>query len=317
MTGVCKLKLTLAEIAEVIPTVYTESMSAMYGFHAKYSSDGRLILFVVRTIHLLPLQWYSISWPWWTTGKKMRIQHAVVLRSKGTKPVYITSWGNTNKWNRVSRSRSRSTIPLGIGGQESKVMTTRAALGRDLELMDGNHPSWVPRVYPFSKDHRRKICATYSDQRTLHVPARVSAAGPRGPGSVPPGSLPTPTCPTQDFDLSQCLLYGISMNRAASPNSKSYSLAVFSILLCNHMNHSTPHLPTPPDSHIQVYSPTAPVYSRGTGHPSFHRSGRFAVTDGYLKESHLYADRRGPSGHVPIVLLDVLSGNETLLLQVS
>ena len=56
------------------------------------------------------------------------------------------------------------------------------------------------------------------------------------------------------------------------------------------------------------------VYSKGSGHPSFHSNQRFVITDAYAKERSWF--KSSSSGTVPLRLIDVKTHQEICLLQV-
>jgi hypothetical protein len=49
------------------------------------------------------------------------------------------------------------------------------------------------------------------------------------------------------------------------------------------------------------------VEGSGSGHPTFHKSGRWLISDAYLRE------KLAPEGHSPLRLIDIDSGKETTL----
>ena len=128
-TGECRLLNSLHDLAllggldsKYIPT---------YGFHAKYSSDGEFVMFVIRQLHRKRYEFekngVAISLLRDTIhdligGPTTRTQHLFVMRSDGSDPFLLLSWGGC-----TNSAYSADTHRAVVTG-----------------CFDGNHPNWVP-----------------------------------------------------------------------------------------------------------------------------------------------------------------------------
>ena len=79
-TGASKLLVSLNKLQQHLPRCFMSSMSAMYGFHAKWSSDDQLIMLIVRTVTL--------------DGR--RVQHIFTINRENFRVNYVTSWSSTH-----------------------------------------------------------------------------------------------------------------------------------------------------------------------------------------------------------------------------
>lgn len=161
-TGSCELIANLRDLA-VLAGVNPDS-TPVYGFHTKFSSDGNLILFVLRSLELhggiagvlsktgLGLE-STLSIP------RVRRQHLFAMRANGSDAVHLLSW---------SSEPYKAASDSGIGASGTNVTTMAdvrkrerarrliAAGRRDKEdSFDANHPSWVPKSHKISINLRR------------------------------------------------------------------------------------------------------------------------------------------------------------------
>ena len=147
-TGKCRLLVSLHDIAvfaKIPPS------TPMYGFHTKWSSDGEMIMFVVRT--LTPASQGLLSSLLPTQPKMARINHMFVVSIAGEILAHVVSWGT-----------ACSLLPTAqYGGRVTHVVGDIAVRG------DGNHPNWIPGTHNISINYRQ----------TCDYP--ISS----GPGSVP------------------------------------------------------------------------------------------------------------------------------------
>jgi hypothetical protein len=105
----------------------------VYGFHAKWSSDGQIIMFVIRTLEL--------AVPSTTLGERM----------KDTITSLYHSITNPNKMHKIKRVRVQHLFVLNRQGSVVRHVISWASrpflhsvYGQIIHLKDGNHPNWVP-----------------------------------------------------------------------------------------------------------------------------------------------------------------------------
>ena len=103
MTGRCRLLVSLLDIALAVGL---NAHVPTYGFHVKWSPDGQLLMFVVRTMELA-VRIDGLA------GKRFRTQHLIVLNADGSNIRKILTWGS------------------------------KPVHGMSIDW-DGNHPNWVP-----------------------------------------------------------------------------------------------------------------------------------------------------------------------------
>jgi hypothetical protein len=134
-TGQCKLLSSLHDLAVIGGLDLRKTPT--YGFHVKWSSDGEMIMFVVRTLEKQDSETTKLS----IIGDldnmlaelfavSVRTQHLFVMSKDGSNPRRLISWGGSDKRH------------------------------------DGNHPNWIPgtrnismnlqRLSPSSKKGQRK-----------------------------------------------------------------------------------------------------------------------------------------------------------------
>ncbi len=77
-TGASKVLVSLNTLKQYLPRCFVSSMSTMYGFHVKWSSDDQLIMLIVRTV---------------TVGGR-RIQHIFTINREHSRVNYVTSWSS-------------------------------------------------------------------------------------------------------------------------------------------------------------------------------------------------------------------------------
>ena len=77
-TGESSLLVSLRSLQKYLPRCFIPSISAMYGFHVKWSSDDQLIMLVLRTVMV----------------NSHRIQHIFTITKKKRDIKYITSWSS-------------------------------------------------------------------------------------------------------------------------------------------------------------------------------------------------------------------------------
>ena len=122
LTGDCKLLVSLRTIALAVGLPVNVPT---YGFHVKWSSDDRLIMFIIRTLEV-PLRLDGLL------GKRFRVQHLIVLNADGSNIRKLLSW---------------STKPM----KDSHANT------------DGNHPNWVHGTHKISMNLSPQSVSRHSD----------------------------------------------------------------------------------------------------------------------------------------------------------
>jgi hypothetical protein len=146
-TGRCRLLVslkTLADAGRLNPDVPT------YGFHAKWSSDGARVMFVVRTLEAPRGQW---PWPWqwpWHGRQPVRRQHLFVLDTSSllAGAVPAATAGDAGAVGANVRP------PRLLVSWDSGVPLVGGPLAARL---DGNHPNWVPHSHRISMNLRVKL----------------------------------------------------------------------------------------------------------------------------------------------------------------
>jgi hypothetical protein len=133
-TGKCRLLVSLFDIAKFanIPTDVP-----MYGFHTKWSSDGTMIMFVVRTLTSSTEGGFSSLIP--TAPKKARINHMFVVSATGEILTHVVSWGS-----------ACGLLPARKYGDR-----TTHIVGDIVVRGDGNHPNWIPDSHNISVNYRQ------------------------------------------------------------------------------------------------------------------------------------------------------------------
>lgn len=133
-TGKCRLLVSLYDIAKFanIPTDVP-----MYGFHTKWSSDGSMIMFVVRTLTSSNEGMIASLIP--SSPKKARINHMFVVSVSGEILTHVVSWGSACGLLAARRYNDRITHVVG-----------------DIAVRgDGNHPNWIPGSHNISVNYRQ------------------------------------------------------------------------------------------------------------------------------------------------------------------
>lgn len=119
-THSCRQLYSLQQIAAAIGL----DSPRIYGFHTKWSSDGKYILFVLRS-----LEQPADSSSWVRSKVRVRVQHLVLLSADGQTIKYVLSWASK---------------PFMSNG--TKVLV----------LVDGNHPNWIPGSHRISMNFDAK-----------------------------------------------------------------------------------------------------------------------------------------------------------------
>jgi hypothetical protein len=163
-TGRCKLVTSLFDIATYagIPVDIP-----MYGFHAKWSSDNSMIMFVVRTLSP-PHQDSSFSTL--LSGSKAasaRINHMFAIRPDGEILCHVVSWGSACNQLATRKYVTNSGMNKGI---ERRITHT---VGRVAVRGDGNHPSWIPDSHNISLNYRQ-VCDYPSHEQAKYTRATGS-----------------------------------------------------------------------------------------------------------------------------------------------
>ena len=127
-TGKCKLLVSLERMAKIIGIPLE---TPVYGFHVKWSSDEKYLLFVVRHEWMVESSTTSTFTKYsnWLGRKKntSRVNHLVVVSADGLNVGLLHTWSSrVNTWNGES-----------IG--------------------DGNHPNWVPNSCLVSMNTRMPL----------------------------------------------------------------------------------------------------------------------------------------------------------------
>ena len=143
-TGRCRLLVSLKSLAVA---GRLNAAVPMYGFHAKWSSDGARVMFVVRTLEPPTGPW---KWLWplpWPGQQPVRRQHLFVL---DTSALLADSVGDVDV-------RPRLLVSWDSGADiEGGPLASR---------LDGNHPNWVPHSHRVSMNLRVKLESRREERR--------------------------------------------------------------------------------------------------------------------------------------------------------
>jgi hypothetical protein len=307
--GNCTILVTLHQLASIagMDTEHTPT----YGFHTKYSSDGSLIMFVVRTLEK----------PAPPRSALVRVQHLFVLRSDGSGIRRIISWASYPFVPKRCKAR----------GRDGKCAVLR--------LQDGNHPNWVPGSHKISMNLQLpgSAASLYSDNRGASLKDKAAAFAR---GAVEYASHTTQTAAASIH----------SKMGTGSKRRRQGSWSIVSIDVAAHADdfmyqYDTPIAVAPSNSAKTVTQATCTAaavhcsdsrsaephmryfnqlvvevgHAVGTGHPIYHPSGEYIITDAYPKEAHLLATPPagkavplGP-GQVPLRLIQVATQREVWL----
>ena len=150
-TGKCELIASLHDLA-ILAGINSEH-TPVYGFHTKFSSDGKLILFVLRSLEPhgglagvlsnsgLGLE-ETLSIP------RVRRQHLFVLHTDGSSPMHLLSWASEP----YKESTNAATKPNRERMRQRKLSQAR---DETMDVFDANHPSWLPHSHKISINLRR------------------------------------------------------------------------------------------------------------------------------------------------------------------
>lgn len=245
ITGQCHLLYRLQQLADAIGI--SPRQKRIYGFHTKWSTDRKYILFVLRTLEDPQRRFFSM-----TGGGRVRVQHLLVLSAKGDSIRYLFSWA-------------------------SKPFRTMD--GQTVNLVDANHPNWIPQSYHISLNFAADVVLADSNswphKRGLSPWSTVVIDVESVPSSLPLFH--------RQFQIAS---YS-DINRQNLTNKKNDSLVLYV------------------------------AWEFGFGHPSFHSNGRHFLTDAYEKEVERGRICSSvPSSHIPIILVDTWTKQVTAITQV-
>lgn len=310
--GNCSLLVSLHQLASAagMDTEHTPT----YGFHTKYSSDGALIMFVVR----------SLERPVYPRKAPVRVQHLFVLHRDGTGIRRIVSWASYPFLPRqCAQPGTDGTCPA-------------------VRLRDGNHPNWVPsshrismnvEVTPSSDQADSMLNASYSELlvramaytksvagHAKHAVHRIRGSLSKMAGLSMPGREGCWSIVTIDVDAhAEDFMYSYDTHivvRNAHSARTGWRTACTSTGECSEQAQQTKR-----SSDRLVVEVGHPV---GTGHPIYHPSGEYIITDAYPKETPLLsvpASGQGGlplrPGQVPLRLIEVATQREVWLAVVS
>jgi hypothetical protein len=296
-TGQCRLLASLKQFCEVAG-LDTKS-TPTYGFHAKWSSNDEGILFVVRTLDLpkssspLDRVWSTISALGTGKQKRVRTQHLFTLKADGSNIRHVVSWSSkpSNVFEKFTQTKTKdgsAAEPCFINNQGLSTTSSSHDINNNpssvVQLLDGNHPNWLPHAYAVSMNlqNPNQLNTVSSSE---HNPIRWSIAV---------------------FDLNR-----YNVNASKDPR-RDYHYHRHSVGKTECSNGITRHL----------YPSTVLGSGHPNFAPPAHSSsaagliGRYFVADAYSKEKHLFASNQPANGCVPIRLVDSLTGICTWLLQV-
>lgn len=139
----CRLLVSLKELVDRIPNKLIQKCNRRrsssgstftypptYGFHTKWSSDGKMIMFVVRTLETLSGGIQKTVSQLMDDYHKVRRQHLFTMLVDGSDVKYIQSWS------------SDKYVPLMCDGKNGTMNPDNQR--------DGNHPNWIPGTHKIS-----------------------------------------------------------------------------------------------------------------------------------------------------------------------
>ena len=316
-SGKCRLLSSLHELA-IVGGLDTEKTQT-YGFHTKFSSDGKLIMFVVRTLHrtvgsikgrriktgkmgqstsdkvlnviseLLPSSLSPLLDI--MRGGTIRTQHLFVLRTDGSAARLILSWGDSSLDGSSSRISDGKTGPA-ISG-----------------MFDGNHPNWIPGTHDISMNLRDRDGDQGEHDSKNGIHGKYSSTAEKKL------KYKVVVIKADSALASEChdLIRGSDQSSLVHQSSGNNTSSCF-----------------------------VEMYPHGSGHPTYRKEGRYLLMDAYPKErgglqslsvslSHSYSESikgldssdsgvserlRLRPGSVPLRLVDTVDGKEIWLMQV-
>ena len=304
-TGRCKQLVSLQLLVE---TAGLSMNSPTFGFHTKWSTDGTLILCVIRTLeHSVNgnRNDWSFGHLWngiFKSKARVRVQHLFVIPANFSSSECSKS-DRTNCHNRIRYLLSWASQPFSF--QEGKSDSTLKVV----RLLDGNHPNWVPGTHIVSMNLQSKSTALEN-----------SNSG-RKQWSVVVFDADSEI----DCKHVRCNRF-LSCNR---PNimhlSEWFNNFKFNITF----EHFLPQLLSKVRGKIASDSScgttAVEVFPLGTGHPNFFPGGRYLLLDAYAKEAEEVSQAARLSANLssfsllpdklPLKLIDVLLQKEVWLLQ--
>jgi hypothetical protein len=282
-TGECKLLITLKKLSK-IAGLDTKS-TPTYGFHTKWSSDGQLIMIVMRrlvrkTYSTMTAKLYSYieKYNYYRSG------HLFVMSRDGQFVKYIMNWPDPRFIYGVSKLSANQTHSHTcddhiLPPQQYERISDKIL--HNIKSRDGNHPNWIPNTYkisinlkPFVSNGRDKFAIVIYDldfdqdfQRYRYHQTDMAA-------NITP-HVPFPSC--------------------SYPDSTIYC----------HNHHAN-------QCQVLEYQ----VYDRGSGHPNFapYDNGRYAVLDIYEKQVNGFGGLEKDCA--PLRLIDTWTKEEVWLKQV-
>lgn len=318
-TGECSLYVSLHELASAAGM--DVSATPTYGFHTKFSFDGTLLMVVVRTLET----------PAPPRQARVRVQHLFVIHLATRSIRRMVSWS------------SYPFIPRQCAQREASGQCPTVT------LRDGNHPNWVPGTHKISMNLQVQDSVhssqTSGDSSAGSGTNRATSAG--GGGSESGGG----SAHLWHEHLSTAYAYGkavvdkgkelllgggqsnrrgggwsivtIDVDAHSEHFIFHYSMEI-ALLLSAHIDggvKTADHDSARVNTHLTLpYTDKLVVrvdHSVGTGHPTYHISGDYILTDAYPKEVHLLTPPPGQTalkwGHVPLRLIHIPTQREAWL----
>jgi hypothetical protein len=273
----CSSLYSLEEIASHIGINTKETK--VYPFHAKWSSSGEFILFVLRTIEKgVPKQ--STVWSRSSTAPRARAQHLFVLGGSKEKKkiVYFFSWS--------SKPFLRRECTSSTDNCEEKI----------IRLRDGNHPNWVPNALKITMNLETGEMDSATKKKSLST-VLIDLTGFLSLSQTPPPAFPLYH---QNF-----IFHSEIINNRGKENC------------FNDMNLSLLAPSEPLERGKENTLHVLIIWPAGSGHPSIHPSGRYLLLDKYAKEiNEIFIQGEKTVKYSPISLIDIYCQEEYNLAQV-
>lgn len=255
------------------------NMLGAYGFHTKWSFDGKFIMVVLRTIH-----GYN--------SKYFRRQHLFVVEPKGKRPpLHVISWSSMYKRSKKENSDSVSFNMSSLYSQlvhPKSVSTYRISQdrsassslwGKSFFEVDGNHPNWIPNSHRISMN--------------LDLSIFENVQSPRCPWSL------------VEFDV----------NELIRNQGKSLKESIYPTTISSNANITNAQKHLQLLSSFQRMYLFKVIYNCSSGHPSFHIDSRYALLDAYAKEYQMFLPK-SENREISLRLLDIEKKSTTTILKV-
>lgn len=241
--GICKV---FVRLQQLLAAAHMDvHHTPVYGFHTKWSSDGKYVMIIVRTLesHVL-----SISSTMIFKKSTVRVQHLFVVDIHLTFIKRILSWSSSPfVMHACAYNHSRCDPVM---------------------LHDGNHPNWIPNTHKISMNLEK-----VRRQSNGIISSIISRRGTRKRTDWSIVAIDVDLIPL-DYQYTYSTVINIISGLYYNHNSTGRTRATKRL----DDNHYSTALSISQSLSVQE------VYPIGTGHPTFDITGQYILTDAYSKE---------------------------------